>query len=75
MTFEIGAYCNYIHLDNTSVTYFKNDLGPQMPHWDGAARGRSLKWPMEGVLRLEIVKGGGFEGPEVLQIHARKSLS
>ena len=34
-------------------------------------QGRSQKWPKEGVLRSEIVKGGGFEGAEALQIRAR----
>ena len=28
------------------------------------AQGRTQKWPKEGVLRSEIVKGGRFEGAE-----------
>ena len=38
------------------------------------AQGRSQKWPKEGVLRPEIVKGGGFEGAEALRICARTSF-
>ena len=34
----------------------------------------SQKWPMEGVLRPEIVKGGGFEGAEALRTRARTSF-
>ena len=37
-------------------------------------QGRSQKWPKEGVLRLEIAKGGGFEGEEALRKGARMSF-
>ena len=39
-------------------------------------QGRSQKWPKEGVLRPEIVKGGGFEGAsaEALRMRARNSF-
>ena len=37
-------------------------------------QGRSQKWPREGVLRAEMVKGGGFEGAEELRIRVRTSF-
>ena len=37
-------------------------------------QGRSQKWPMEGVMRPEIAKKGGFEGAEALRIRTRASF-
>ena len=59
------ASCGFI-ITNNFAAILSTLMSPLLR---GVTRaGGSQKWSKEGVLRPEIVKGGGFEGAEVLQI-------